>query len=122
MRVQIFDPEMCCVSGVCGTAPDPTLIAVNGMVERLKADGVGVARYQLSRQPQAFVSTTIVHRALLERGVAALPMVLVNDELIATGAYPAYEAIMARQVTATATVAAPATGASTCECGEGQCR
>lgn len=106
MKVQIFDPEMCCTSGVCGTAPDPTLIEVNGLVERLKTEGASVARYQLSRQPHAFTATPTVYQLLLKRGTQALPAVMVDDVLVAAGAYPTYEQIQARQPV-TAAVAAP---------------
>ena len=102
MKVQIFDPEMCCTSGVCGTAPDPTLIEVNGLVERLKAKGANVTRYQLSRQPHAFTAAPAVYQLLLKRGTQALPAVLVDDVLVAAGAYPTYEQIQARQPVAAA--------------------
>lgn len=138
MKVQIFDPEMCCTSGVCGTAPDPTLIEVNGLVERLKAEGASVARYQLSRQPHAFTAAPAVYQLLLKRGTQALPAVLVDDVLVAAGAYPTYEQIQARQpVTASAPVSVaasagaatsaaesetdPAAGDSGCSCGSSGC-
>jgi len=136
MKVQIFDPEMCCTSGVCGTAPDPTLIEVNGLVERLKTEGASVARYQLSRQPHAFTAAPAVYQLLLKRGAQALPAVMVDDVLVAAGAYPTYEQIQARQpVAAAVPVAAsaraatsstdsdtdPAAGDSGCSCGSSGC-
>jgi len=113
MKVQIFDPEMCCTSGVCGTAPDPTLIEVSGLVERLKAEGASVARYQLSRQPHAFAATPTVYQLLLQRGTQALPAVLVDDVLVAAGAYPTYEQIQARQPVAASVPAAASARAAT---------
>ncbi len=136
MKVQIFDPEMCCTSGVCGTAPDPTLIEVNGLVERLKAEGASVARYQLSRQPHAFTAAPAVYQLLLKRGTQALPAVLVDDVLVAAGAYPTYEQIQARQPVAAAVPVAvsaraatsfadsdadPAAGDGGCSCGSSGC-
>ena len=113
MKVQIFDPEMCCTSGVCGTAPDPTLIEVNGLVERLKSEGASVARYQLSRQPHAFTAAPAVYQLLLKSGTQALPAVLVDDVLVAAGAYPTYEQIQARQPVAAAVPVAVSAGAAT---------
>ncbi len=133
MKVQIFDPEMCCTSGVCGTAPDPTLIEVSGLVERLKAEGASVSRYQLSRQPHAFTATSTVYQLLLKRGTQALPAVMVDDVLVSAGAYPTYEQIQARQpvaaeavVVAVATSSAdsdtdPAVGDGGCGCGSSGC-
>jgi hypothetical protein len=113
MKIQIFDPEMCCTSGVCGTAPDPTLIEVNGLVERLKAEGASVSRYQLSRQPHAFTATPAVYQLLLKRGTQALPAVMVDEVLVAAGAYPTYEQIQARQPVAAAVPVAGAINAAT---------
>jgi hypothetical protein len=48
MGIRVFDPELCCVSGGCEPAPDPALIGFQQVVERLKADGADVQRYQLS--------------------------------------------------------------------------
>ncbi len=136
MKIQIFDPEMCCTSGVCGTAPDPTLIEVNGLVERLKAEGASVARYQLSRQPHAFTAAPAVYQLLLKRGTQALPAGLVDDVLVSAGAYPTYEQIQARQpVAAAVPVGAsaraatssadsdtdPAAGDEGCSCGSSGC-
>ncbi len=134
MKVQIFDPEMCCASGVCGTAPDPTLIEVIVLIERLKAEGASVARYQLSRQPLAFTAAPAVYQLLLKRGAQALPAVLVDDVLVAAGAYPTYEQIQAREpVTAADPVAVStsatslaagsdtATGDGGCSCGSSGC-
>jgi hypothetical protein len=133
MKVQIFDPEMCCTSGVCGPAPDPTLISVNGLVERLKAEGADVSRYQLSRQPRAFAAAPAVYQLLLKHGTQALPAVMVDDVLVSAGAYPTYEQVHARQPIAalagTAAVAAssagsdtdPAAGSGGCGCGSSGC-
>ena len=132
MNVQIFDPEMCCTSGVCGTAPDPTLISVSGLVERLKAEGVDVSRYQLSRQPRAFAAATAVYQLLLKRGTQALPAVMVDDVLVSSGSYPTYEQIQARQpiaagaVSVSSTVTAalnsdPSTDSGSCGCGSSGC-
>lgn len=94
MKIEIFDPEMCCTTGVCGPAPDPALIRMQETVERLKAEGVEVARYQLSRNPMVFAENTLVYGKLLGEGTSALPMVLVDGELRFCGRYPAYEELL----------------------------
>ena len=91
MRIEVYDPELCCTSGVCGSAPDPTLIRVEAMLERLKADGATVARYQLSRQPAVFTENPTVYRTLLEAGTAALPITAVDGVVQWVGRYPTYE-------------------------------
>jgi hypothetical protein len=102
MQVRVFDPEMCCSSGVCGPAPDPALIEFQQACERLQAAGAEVQRYQLSRQPQAFVGTPAVYQLLLQRGAAALPVVMVDGEIVSAGAYPTDRQLAAARATAVA--------------------
>ncbi|MGC8487408.1 MAG: arsenite efflux transporter metallochaperone ArsD [Clostridia bacterium] len=111
MQVRVFDPEMCCASGVCGPAPDPALIGFQQVVERLKAEGADVQRYQLSRQPQAFVGMPHVYQLLLQRGTSALPVVTVDGQIASSGAYPTYEQLKApRSMATTGAVAGKQTG------------
>jgi len=95
MQVRVFDPEMCCASGVCGPAPDPALIGFQTTLDRMKAEGADVARYQLSRQPQAFVAAPQVYQLLVQRGASALPVVAVDGQIVSAGAYPTYEQLKA---------------------------
>ena len=119
MQVRVFDPEMCCTSGVCGPAPDPALIGFQQVVERLKAEGEDVQRYQLSRQPQAFVGMPQVYQLLLQRGAAALPVVTVDGQVVSVGSYPTYAQLKSPRSMATS--AAVAGKQSGCECGDGRC-
>jgi hypothetical protein len=88
MRIEVYDPELCCTSGVCGSAPDPTLIRVEEMLELVKTGGAIVARYQMSRNAPAFTANPTVYRTLLESGTAALPMVAVDGIVQWVGRYP----------------------------------
>jgi hypothetical protein len=93
MTVEVFDPELCCTSGVCGPAPDPALVAFSNVLDQLRAQGTQVARYQLSRQPQAFVQNQEVYRLVLERGVSSLPVVFVDGRVVSVGHYPGLDAM-----------------------------
>lgn len=88
MRVDVFDPEMCCSTGLCGPAPDEGLIRIEETLERLREEGVEVFRHQLSRDPQAFLENTAVYQKVLSAGTGALPMVAVDGELQFAGRYP----------------------------------
>lgn len=91
MRVDVFDPEMCCSTGLCGPAPDEGLIRIEEALERLREESVEVQRHQLSRDPQAFLANDKVYREVLSQGTASLPMVAVDGDLRFTGRYPTYE-------------------------------
>ncbi|GAB4573408.1 MAG: arsenite efflux transporter metallochaperone ArsD [Anaerolineae bacterium] len=86
--VEIFDPPMCCPTGLCGPTLDQTLINVNEMILALTAEGVSVARYQMASQPQAFLKYAEVMRLVREQQMAALPITLVKGEVIKIGEYP----------------------------------
>lgn len=90
-HIEVFDPPMCCSSGVCGPSVDPLLAAFAADVEWLTAQGVTVVRHNLSQDPQPFVSNTRVLDLMQHEGTAGLPLVLVNGEELGHGAYPRRE-------------------------------
>lgn len=86
--VRVFDPALCCSSGVCGPDPDAELIRFSGDLAWLARQGVSVRRYNLGQEPGAFAADPAVRRALGSRGVGCLPLVFVGDRLLGEGAYP----------------------------------
>jgi hypothetical protein len=68
MIIQVFDPPMCCSTGVCGPAVDPELVRFAADLQWLQSQRVEVVRYNLSQQPAAFVSTPAVKAALAKAG------------------------------------------------------
>lgn len=89
VTVEIFDPAMCCSTGVCGTDVDPTLSRFAADVAWLAGQGVAVERATLAQEPGKFVANAAVQKALEVVGTAALPAVVVDGVLKSTGAYPA---------------------------------
>ena len=64
--VQIFDPAMCCNTGVCGVEVDDSLVTIASDVEWARQQGVRIERFKLSQQPLAFADNRVV-KSLLER-------------------------------------------------------
>ena len=93
--VEFFDPPMCCPTGLCGPTLDQTLLDVNEMVLTLQAEGLKVERYQMTGQPQAFLSNSEVMRLVREQQMAALPIIVVRGQVIKVGAYPTLSEIKA---------------------------
>ena len=54
-KLSVFDPAMCCSTGVCGPDPDQALIDFASDFDWLKAHGVPAERWNLANQPMAFV-------------------------------------------------------------------
>ena len=94
MKIQVFDPPMCCSTGVCGPSVDPELARFAADVDWLQKQGVTVERFNLSQQPAAFAETPAVKEALA-RGTDVLPLVLVGDRIAVEGAYPSRETLAA---------------------------
>jgi hypothetical protein len=86
--VELFDPPMCCPTGLCGPTLDQTLLDVNEMILSLQAEGLKVERYQMTGQPQAFLSNPEVMRLVREQQMAALPITVVRGQVVKIGAYP----------------------------------
>ncbi len=86
--LQVFDKPMCCSTGVCGPQVDPVLPQFASDLAWLKEQGVGVERFNLAQQPQAFVSEADVKDAIREDLEHALPLVRVNGVIVSKGTYP----------------------------------
>ena len=116
--IQVFDPAMCCSTGVCGPDVDTKLVQFAADLDWLKTQGVIVQRHNLSQNPAAFVENNAVQTTLTEKGEAALPVILANGKVVSTGHYPDRV-----ELAALFKLKAPATsasGESSCCCG-GSC-
>ncbi|HVV73595.1 MAG TPA: arsenite efflux transporter metallochaperone ArsD [Verrucomicrobiae bacterium] len=109
-RIQVYDPAMCCSTGVCGPDVDPTLVRFAGDLKWLQEQGVAVERFNLSQSPMAFVENGVVKQALSDKGEAALPLVLTNGQVSSMGRYPERQelASWARVSVGTASLYSPA--------------
>ncbi len=87
-KLEVFDPPMCCSSGVCGPSVDPVLLRFSADFHWLAQQGVNVERYNLSQEPQAFLANPTVKAALNQEGSACLPLILVDGEIVSKGRYP----------------------------------
>lgn len=89
MKIEIYDPAMCCPTGVCGPSVDPELVRIQETVRQIQKQtpDVQVVRYGLANDPQAFVSNTAVAELLKNEGPECLPLVYVDGELVSKGSY-----------------------------------
>ncbi len=90
-RLEVFDPAMCCSTGVCGPNVDPALTQFAADFLWVAGQGVHVERYNLAQQPQAYAANTTVRAALATDGNACLPLILVDGQIVSKGRYPARE-------------------------------
>ena len=86
--IAVYDPPMCCTTGVCGPDVDPDLAQFSSLLDRLREGGLTVERYGLGRQPMAFVQNPKVKALLETEGAEALPLIFWEGEVVLKGRYP----------------------------------
>ena len=94
ITLRVFDPAMCCSTGVCGPSVDADLSRFAGDVAWLQKHGVTVERYNLAQQPGAFAENALVREAL-GRGIEVLPLIVVGDRIASEGTYPSRDVLAA---------------------------
>jgi hypothetical protein len=86
--IQVFDPGLCCSTGVCGVDVDQALVTFSADVEWANQQGARIQRFNLAREPMAFAENTTVKGFLERSGQEALPLILVDGEMALAGRYP----------------------------------
>jgi len=86
--IQIFDPALCCSTGVCGVDVDQQLVDFSANVDWAKQNGAQIERFNLAQQPLAFAENPVVKGFLERSGAEALPLILVDGEVALAGRYP----------------------------------
>ena len=90
-KMVIFDPAMCCSTGVCGPSVDKNLLRVSTVINRLEKKGILVERHNLTNNPQIFVDNQEINKMLNNEGIEILPITMVNGIVVKTKEYPTNE-------------------------------
>ena len=86
--IHVFDPALCCSTGVCGVETDQALVTFSADVEWAKQNGAHIERFNLAQEPMVFAENATVKRFLERSGQEALPLILVDGEIALAGRYP----------------------------------
>lgn len=86
--IEVFEPAMCCSTGVCGPEVPQELVTFSSDVEWLRGQGTDVARHNLASEPAAFAGNPAVLDFLQVSGSEGLPLVLVKGAIVMAGRYP----------------------------------
>ena len=86
--VEVFEPALCCNTGVCGEDVDQALVTFSADVDWAAANGGRVERHNLANDPLTFANNDTVKQFLQLSGSAGLPLVLVDGVTALTGSYP----------------------------------
>lgn len=93
-KMSIYEPAMCCDTGLCGVGVDPELLRISAVLNALKKNGVAVDRFNLNSAPMAFVNNQVINAFINKNGVEKLPAVMLDDKIIITGRYPTNEELI----------------------------
>ena len=86
--IQVFDPALCCSTGVCGVDVDQDLVDFSADVDWARQNGIAIQRFNLSQEPMAFAVNAKVKTFLQTEGEKGLPLILVDGEIAMKGRYP----------------------------------
>lgn len=90
-RLELYEPAMCCQSGVCGPSVDQQLIDVRESLRWVESQGAAVTRHNLSSDPDAFVANPKVTGLMAAFGESALPVLVLDGDIAVHGHYPSRE-------------------------------
>lgn len=90
-KIEIFDPAMCCSTGVCGPSVDEELMRIAAVINSLMEYEIVIQRHGLSTEPQDFVSNKTISSLLKKEGADILPVTLADGEIVKTKEYPTNE-------------------------------
>ena len=86
--IRVYEPALCCATGVCGPELDQALVQFTADLDHLRGRGVDILRYNLAIDPSEFAANPLVRDYLKVAGSAGLPLTLVDGVTVATGSYP----------------------------------
>lgn len=87
-KIEVFEPALCCATGVCGEDVDQALVTFSADMDFVRSQGGDIVRYNLASEPQAFAANEAAKAFLHVSGSAGLPLVLVDGVTAMTGRYP----------------------------------
>jgi hypothetical protein len=90
-KMKIFEPAMCCPTGLCGVSADPELLRISTVLETLKKHGATVDRFNLNSAPAEFITDQVMNAYINEKGAEGLPAVMIDGEIVMEGRYPTNE-------------------------------
>lgn len=121
-KMSIYEPAMCCDTGLCGVGIDPELLRISTVLSALRKNGVAIDRFNLNSEPMAFVNNEIINSFINEKGVDELPAVMLDGKIIITGRYPSDEEIISfLDIPKSYLTEAKLAQESDCGCSDGSC-
>lgn len=90
-KMAIYEPAMCCPTGLCGVGTDPELLRISTILNNMKKKGAVVERFNLNSAPGEFIKSEAVNAYINAKGTDGLPVVTVDGQIVIEGRYPTIE-------------------------------
>jgi hypothetical protein len=119
-KLEVFDPAMCCSTGVCGVEVDPVLAQFAADLKWVAEHDISVERHNLGQEPQAFAANPAVVKEM-EAGMDRLPILAVDGHIVSTGIYLSRAQLSQKLGLALTTGDKPQVKAGSCGCSGGKC-
>lgn len=87
MIIKIYEPALCCSTGICGANVNPELMRITSFVQSCKEQGIEIDRFNLASNPKEFIDNSLVCE-LMKENQYNLPITLVDNVVFKTGSYP----------------------------------
>ncbi|MDV4150841.1 arsenite efflux transporter metallochaperone ArsD [Clostridium sp. AL.422] len=120
-KMIIFDPAMCCSTGVCGPSVNPELLRISTILNNLNNKGILVERYNLTSNPQIFVDNKTINEILMKQDVNVLPVTMVDGKVVKMGSYPTNDEICSLLEISPNLLKAEIKSSNSCSCKGGCC-
>jgi len=96
MELTLYEESMCCSTGVCGPEPDDELVEVSAALDQLEEEfDIEVSRANMQHDIDQFLETEVIADLVDEHGQSILPIIVLDDEIIAKSAYLSYDELAA---------------------------
>jgi arsenite-transporting ATPase len=92
--IQVYEPALCCNTGVCGEDVDQRLVEFTADLNHLTEHGAAITRHNLANDPQAFAADETVRAFLEVAGSEGLPLTTVDGVTVMTGTYPTRDQLL----------------------------
>ena len=118
--IKIYEPSMCCSTGVCGPSVDTELLRMTALMNQVNKNQKQMERYNLTDHPMVFVEEQLVNQLLNDKGVDVLPITVVEGKVVKTSAYPSNDEIE-KFLSVTLEDQTVENTTSSCSCNDGCC-
>ena len=86
--IRIYDPALCCPTGLCGVNIDPELMRIAVVIESLKKKGLVIERFNLRDNPNIYVEHKQINDYLMKESADVLPITTLDNKVVLTKKYP----------------------------------